>query len=309
MRLFLLLSLSLLIEGMSICAAQTPASATPTVALQPGGNRALDILKDGLRDRNPDTRKQAVESLGLAGPREPFLSQAKAALEDKDLEVRLAAIDSIVDLKHPQTVRAMQNLLDDRTPEISFAAAKALWVLDEASGREAMISLLSGESKNASRFLAQQKRETLRMLHTPKTLLRFAMETSFDFAPVPELDKGVSSVEGILSDPGVTGRAAIALLLGPDPHPEALVALRHALTDKNGSVRAAACHAIALRDDPALLPDLAKLLDDKTQAVRLRAAAGYLRLEWIKTHRQPPIPAPPIVDGATAPRTTLATSP
>jgi len=122
-------------------------------------------------------------------------------------------------------------------------------------------------------------------------LFLFALDTGAGLAPVPELDKGISSVQGILSDPGVTGRAAIALLLGPDKDPAALTALRHALSDKDGSVRAAACHAIALRGDPKLQADLLPLLDDKKQAVRLRAAAGYLRLEWIGTFLSSTTPA------------------
>jgi HEAT repeat protein len=61
-----------------------------------------------------------------------------------------------------------------------------------------------------------------------------------------------------------------------------LSALIDALTDKDASVRAAAAHAIALRNDPALEDKLVPLLDDPKQAVRLRASAGYLRLELVK---------------------------
>ena len=195
----------------------------------------------------------------------------------------MAAIASMVDLKNPRAVPALQKLLNDKTPEIAFEAAKALWLLNEPSGRDAMVGLLSGETNNASGFITKQKRGALRMLHTPKTLLLFAMRTGTDLVPVPELDKGISSVQGILSDPNVSGRAATALLLGSDKDPAVVIALRHALADKDSSVRAAAAHAIALRDDPKLQTTLLPLLDDKDQAVRLRAAAGYLRLEWLRT--------------------------
>jgi len=47
-------------------------------------------------------------------------------------------------------------------------------------------------------------------------------------------------------------------------------------------VRAAAVHSLALRDDPALQTDLEPLLDDDKAPVRLRAAAGILRLSAIK---------------------------
>ena len=62
-----------------------------------------------------------------------------------------------------------------------------------------------------------------------------------------------------------------------------MLALEDALSDKDWSVRAAAVHAIALRNDPALENHLLPLFDDKKEAVRVRAAAGYLRLEGIKS--------------------------
>jgi HEAT repeat protein len=47
-------------------------------------------------------------------------------------------------------------------------------------------------------------------------------------------------------------------------------------------VRAAAVHSFALRNDPSLKEDLLPLLDDEREGVRLRAAAGYLRLSTIQ---------------------------
>jgi HEAT repeat protein len=68
------------------------------------------------------------------------------------------------------------------------------------------------------------------------------------------------------------------LLLANATDPATLAALKDALGDKEWSVRAAAVHALALRNDSRLQKDLAPLMDDDNQAVRLRAAAGYLRL-------------------------------
>jgi HEAT repeat protein len=170
-------------------------------------------------------------------------------------------------------------------PEVSFAAAKALWTLNEPLGREALISVLSGDTKTSSGFITKQKREALRMLYTPKTLFLFAVVQGANLAPFPGVGAGVSSVQGILSDPSVSGRAATALLLSTDRDADVLQALQDGLTDKDWSVRAAAVHAIATRNDPALASDLLPLLDDKKEAVRDRAAAGYLRLESIQSSR------------------------
>jgi HEAT repeat protein len=85
-------------------------------------------------------------------------------------------------------------------------------------------------------------------------------------------------MEALLTDPGISGRATAALLLGKDKSAATLDALKDALLDKDWSVRAAAVHSLALRDDPALKLDLEPMLDDDKEPVRLRAAAGYLRL-------------------------------
>jgi HEAT repeat protein len=238
-----------------------------------------------LKDKNPDNRKHAVQALGLVSPREPFLSQLEAMLDDKDVEVRLATITSLMDLKNERTISALRKALDSDVPEVSFAAAKALWTLNDPVGQEALLAVLSGEAKTSSKFITRQKRDALRMLHTPKMLFLFALQQGANFAPVPGLGAGVSSLQGILSDQGVSGRAATALLLSTDKDPEVLLALEDALSDKDWSVRAAAVHAIALRNNPALEKNLLPLFEDKKEAVRVRAAAGYLRLESIKSRR------------------------
>src|SRR5229473_6766214 len=259
---------------------QTPKSVDPSAQ-----DRARSFLEDSLKDRNPDTRKHAVQALGLVSAREPYLSELEAMLDDKDVEVRLATITSLVDLNSGRTLPALRKALDSEVPEVSFAAAKALWTLNDPLGREALVSVLYGDSKTSSGFITKKKREALRMLHTPKMLFLFALQQGANFAPVPGLGAGVSSLQGILSDQGVSGRAATALLLSTDKDPEVLLALEDALSDKDWSVRAAAVHAIALRNNPALEKNLLPLFEDKKEAVRVRAAAGYLRLESIKSRR------------------------
>jgi HEAT repeat protein len=261
-----------------------PASLPVTVMPSPQ-EQARGFIEDSLKDKNPDNRKHAVQALGLVSPQEPYLSQLEAMLDDKDVEVRLATITSLMDLKNERTVAALRKALDSDVPEVSFAAAKALWTLNDPVGHEALLAVLSGETKTASGFITRQKRDALRMLHTPKMLFLFALQQGANFAPVPGLGAGVSSLQGILSDQGVSGRAATALLLSNDRDPEVLLAFQDALTDKDWSVRAAAVHAIALRNNPALEKDLLPLFEDKKEAVRVRAAAGYLRLESIKSIR------------------------
>ncbi len=112
-------------------------------------------------------------------------------------------------------------------------------------------------------------------------------------APVPGAGEGISSLQGILSDTKITGRATTALLLAGDRSPQVLEALKDAIEDKDTSLRAAAVHAMALRDDPTLLAFLLPRFDDPKESVRLRAAAGYLRLAWLRSAPQNYGPASP----------------
>jgi HEAT repeat protein len=266
----------LLLPGMAF-------SQNARTSAQSNNDRAGGLLENSLKDKNPETRTHAVESLGLVSATEPWLSELQGMIDDKDVEVRLAAIASLVDLKGSGTIPTLLKALDSNVPEVSFAAAKALWALNEPAGRDALFSVLDRETRSKSGFITKEKRDALRMMHTPRTFFIFAVVESANLAPVPGVGAGVSSLQGILFAPGVSGGAAAALLLSTDHSPEVLKALQSALGDTDWTVRAAAVHAIAMRNDPALEADLTPLFDDKKEAVRVRAAAGYLRLEAIRS--------------------------
>jgi HEAT repeat protein len=250
------------------------------------------MLEQALADKNPDTRMQAVVALSLAATREPVFSRLEGMLKDNDVLVRVAAVTGLAELKSDSARAALRKALEDPVPEVSFAAAKALYGLHDPAGERALLAVLAGESKTSSNFLTKQKRDALRMMHTPRVLFLFAARTGAGFAPVPGLGQGITSMQALLTDPSVSGRASAALLLGTDPSPATLDALKEALIDKDWSVRAAAVHSLALHNDPALKPDLESLLFDAKEAVRLRAAAAYLRLSAIEAQPKKPVKTP-----------------
>jgi HEAT repeat protein len=255
--------------------------------------KADAILEEALANRNPDTRKQAVAALSLAASRTAYLSRLIGMLDDKDAEVRLAAVSSLAEAKNRAVAAALRKALQDEVPEVSFAAAKALWALGDPTGKRALMAVLEGENKASSGFLSRQKRDALRMMHTPRTALLFAARQGAGFAPIPGLGGGISSLQGILTDPAVSGRAAAALLLGNQNDPATLQALLDALQEQDSSLRAAAVHSLALKNNVALKKDIAPLLDDEKEAVRLRAAAAFVRLSAIGSRRLKPKAAAP----------------
>jgi HEAT repeat protein len=244
--------------------------------------QCVGILQHALDAKNPETRTHAVVALSLASGRGPLFDQLEQMLHDKDVGVRQAVVASLADVKSESSTAALQKALEDAVPEVSFAAAKALWARHDPVGRAALLAVLAGESKTSSNFFSKQKRDALRMMHTPRTTFLFAAEQGAGLLPLPGLGEGIASMQGILASTGVPGRASAALLLGADRDPATIDALRDALSDKNSSVRAAAVHSISLRNDPALKNELEPLLQDDNEPVRLRAAAGYLRLSAIE---------------------------
>src|SRR5262245_35884568 len=123
-----LIQTSFLILLGVVCAApaDTPADET----------HARDVIEKALHDKNPDTRKQAAVALSLGGAREPFLSMLTALLDDKDVETRLAALSSLAELKTRQATAALHKALNDDVPEVSFAAAKALFSEGDPAGKQ-----------------------------------------------------------------------------------------------------------------------------------------------------------------------------
>jgi HEAT repeat protein len=242
----------------------------------------IEILQHALDAGNPETRQQAVVALSLSSGRGPLFNQLERMLEDKDVGVRQAVVASLADVKSASATAALHKALEDAVPEVSFAAARALWARHDPDGRAALLAVLAKESKSSSGFFSKQKRQALRMMHTPRTTFLFAVQQGVGFVPVPGLSGGVASMQAILAGSAVPGRASAALMLGADRDPATIDALRDALTDSDSSVRAAAVHSISLRNDPALKKELEPLLADDKEPVRLRAAAGYLRLSAIE---------------------------
>ena len=257
-------------------------------------------MNKGLHASNPEVRKEAVTALSLAAMREPFFSELESMIDDKDVEVRVATIASLEDLRSKRTVAILRKALTDPVPEVGFAAAKALFELGDPEGKQTLLSVVNGETKTSSGFVTKQMRDAMRMMHTPKTTFMFMMRTGIGFAPVPGVGAGVASMQQLLADSGTSGRASAVLLLSKTRDEETTKALRAALADQDWSVRAAAIHSLALWNDPTLAKDIGYLLDDEKEPVRLRAAAAYARLQALKQQR-PTKPAPPKAPSKTPP--------
>lgn len=258
----------------------TPMFGTMFGAAASTTETAQATIETALRSKNPDTRKDAVQALAVLGSNATYQERLESMLHDKDVQVRLAVVTALAESKN---AAALREALDDDAPEIRFAAAKALFAMNDPAGEQALIRILRGDSKTSSGFVTEQKREALRMLQTPRPLLMVALHEGVGMVPVPGVGAGFTVVTKAMSGSRPSNRAATALLLGKMNNPEVIAALENSLTDKDARVRAAAIQAIAMTRNASLVKDAEPLLNDKNRSVRLRAAACYLRLSSIET--------------------------
>jgi HEAT repeat protein len=271
---FLLIVLFIII---SLNSAFSQTKANPNI------EQAEQILNQALEEKNPEKRKEAVIALSLEGNLDEVFPLLAKASTDSDVNVRVAACLGLAETKDKRAITALETALNDEIPEVSFAAAQALWQMNQKVGKDALVAVLEGEQPTSSSYFSKQKRDTMRMMKNPAGLFRFALKTGIGFIPVPGIEAGFNSMQALTKNVNLSGRALAALLLAKDSSPDSLKPLEEALTDRDWSVRAAAIHAIALRNDIGARNELVALFEDKKEQVRYRAAAAYLRLEKMKT--------------------------
>jgi len=146
-----------------------PAAATCETGRPIDEDAAKSLIDNALASKNPETRQQAVDSMALLSGYERFQPRIEAMLRDRDVKVRLSAIQSMTVAPGDHTVEALRKALGDSAAEVRFSAAKALFVLNDPAGKEALLSVLDGDSKTTSGIVAQRKREAARMLHDPSS--------------------------------------------------------------------------------------------------------------------------------------------
>jgi HEAT repeat protein len=259
---------------------------------QSHSSKAWEALNRGLEDSNPAKRIQTIVAMSvIQGETQPVAAVEKM-LNDKDSGVREAACTTLGEMRSRSTIPKLQRTLNDNAPEVAFAAAKALYAMGNATGREVLIAVVQGDQPDASGVISTSMREMRLKLHDPKALIMLGIAQGAGF--LGPFGAGVPIAERLMKDNQASGKTAAVLLLATDTTEGSKSSLRQALKDKNWTVRAAASHAVALRHVTAAYPDLTELLDDKRDEVRYSAAAAMIRL------KQPVRKARPIRSPVTA---------
>src|SRR5689334_1281674 len=93
---------------------------------------AWELLRQGLTDRNPETRRQAVTAAGSIGANVPdAVKLVEDGLKDMDSLVRQTAAAELGEMKSRQSIPVLKTTLEDASAEVAFAAAKSLWDMED----------------------------------------------------------------------------------------------------------------------------------------------------------------------------------
>src|SRR6185295_19769963 len=131
---------------------------------------AWAALREGLDANDPEHRVHAVVAIGTIGPTPEAVKLIETALKnDKATVVRQAAAVTLGDINARTAIPALEAALDDNA-EVSFAAAKALQSMGNASGRWVFEEVLEGERTDKPAAIHGLVRKAKQKLHQPSQL-------------------------------------------------------------------------------------------------------------------------------------------
>jgi hypothetical protein len=277
----LLASFFLVLTVLTLGAEQPPTAKTPIV-------KARNIIKGFYASPNPVKRQMVINCLGIAAQDRGSADLLTQALnQDKDPKIRINAASAMAEGQCRSCIPALKHTLDDKDIVVAFAAAKALWDLGDRSGLPLFEEVLSGERKDTEGMIHGALLYAHRTMHDPSALALLGVNETAGMLFGPAGTALSFAEQGRKMSGGTAGRVIAAGFVGLDKSHGAQVLLEKMLSDKDGSVVAASCKALALRGGRANLATIEPLLDDSRDGVLAMSAAAVIRLTAVNpvTHR------------------------
>jgi HEAT repeat protein len=241
-------------------------------------DQAWDVLQKGLADSNPEKRKMSAAALAGAGTNAKVLQMLYDAMtNDKDPEVRQAATSSLGEMKARVAIPKLKAAMDN-DPEVSFVAARSLWLMGDRSGRDLIEEVATGQQKKSTGMVSQAKLEASRRLHDPNGLARMgAVEAAG--ALLGPFSIGLTLAKDLAKDAGAQSRLQAITLLVQQCDAESASSLETAFEDdKNEVVRAGAAKALGSCGGRHALAKLTDAVASEKFSVQLAAAASVIRV-------------------------------
>ena len=237
---------------------------------------AWEMLTTAAGDaKHPDIPIQALAALGTLGSNARAAALIVAAMKDPDVDVRTAAVLAAGQTKNRNLTTNLRTMLDDKEPQVAFAAATTLWKMNDHSGEDILLAIVNGDRRATAGLKDSTLHTMSRDLHSPSTLARIGALQGASMLLGP-FGIGITAYEYMRKNGGNSGRVVALEQLAQEKTSIVRSALIAALADKDPSVRAAAAKELGTYHDKAVSEALLLVFNDPKRPVRLTAAAAYL---------------------------------
>lgn len=259
--------------------AQPQTQAQSIENFHPNEIRAWSILTESAAPgRSAHDRIEALAALGTMGSNERAARIIGEAITGHDSDVRVAAILAAGLTQNHALFPQLKQALDDPNPQVAYTAALTLWKMHDTTGEDLLIAVAEGDRKAKPGLIKSEKHKADKDLHSPKTLTMIAITQGSGFFLGP-FGVGIKAIEVIDKNSGASTRAAALDQLARQHSDEVREVLIQNLTDGEPAVRAAAAKGLGRWPGEDTARQLAPMFGDNHLAVRLTAAAAYIRAE------------------------------
>ena len=239
--------------------------------------QAWSLLTAALDDsKHADVRIQGLAALGTMSNNSRAEKMIAGALEDGDVDVRTAGVLAAGQTKSRGLATALRTKLDDKEPEVAFAAAVTLSKMGDRSGEDILMAVVDGDRKATATLMNGTMHTVTRNFHDPSSLAKMGALQGASMLLGP-FGFGITALEYLRKNGGESSRVSAIEELAKVKTAPVHKALIAALGDKDPGVRAAAAKALGEYHDKATAGALLNVFSDAKVPVRLTAAAAYLR--------------------------------
>jgi HEAT repeat protein len=219
-----------------------------------------------------------VTATGAIGLDPEAVRLVEAALKDHDSLIRATAAAELGEMKSRQSFPALKAALDDRSGEVGYAAAKALWDMGDKTGRGFIEDVVAGQQNATDGGVKGAMHRANRLRYDPKAMAVLGAKSASG-ALLGPFNIGVIAAEQVFKNSEVAIRMQALNLLAEECDAQTFKLLQAAATDdKTWAERATAAKALGRCGNADAIPKLEQNLSDSNTAVRFMSAASIIRL-------------------------------